>query len=166
MEILHRPFNIATKPNSWCHIYFCFGWGENQSHLCSYSVSVLLSDITKLTSRRDTVISRVLTAIPPSPRRCRVLRPAFSTRNNCRTGTLWVTCFPAHTNAYQDEEDTRRRHSQKQWWRWCWRRRLRWWRRSASAHRLRKRSQWSNKTPEWGREDGSENMRDVILPHL
>lgn len=106
MEILHRPFNIATKPNSWCCIYFCFGCGENQSHLCSYSVSVLLSDVTKLTSRRDTVISRALTAIPPSPRRCRVLRPAFSTRNNCRTGTLWVTCASQCTQTHTKMKKT------------------------------------------------------------
>lgn len=51
-------------------------------------------------------MARALTAIPPSPSRCSVLLPAFSTRKSCSDTTLSV-------NLQGAEPETRRRYSQK-----------------------------------------------------
>lgn len=37
------------------------------------------------TNEREMVMSRALTAIPANPIRCRVLRPALSTRKSCES---------------------------------------------------------------------------------
>lgn len=47
---------------------------------------------------------RALTAIPPSPSRCRDLLPAFSTRNSWRTRET-VMCCSMHTNTSGRGED-------------------------------------------------------------
>lgn len=54
-----------------------------------------------LTSSREMVMITALTAIPPSPRRCRVLRPAFSTRNSWQTQDGALNCT-VHTEQSAD----------------------------------------------------------------
>ena len=77
--------------------------------------------VKKLTSRRATVMTTALTAIPPSPRRCRVLRPAFSTRKSWRdrqtdrrTGGSEAKRTNERTNTGTDRNTPTSRHSRKQ----------------------------------------------------
>lgn len=61
------------------------------------------------------VMSRALIAIPPSPRRCRVLRPAFSTRNSWKTQEKVMSCWmraDTHAGVERNTDDSYRNNSE------------------------------------------------------
>lgn len=95
----------------------CIQFGLDVNMSCSSSISLQRCDGAELTSRREMVMSTALIAIPPNPRRCRVLRPAFSTRKSCGTDTGGGCDLPLnaqkHTQRQLDKQRWRRSRKQR-----------------------------------------------------
>lgn len=102
---------------------------------------------TSLTTREsEMVMSRAEMAIPPSPIRCKVLRPAFSTRKSWG-GKIRRDRSTIQRTAREMDDKVVVRHSRKRRWTRCWPLRRRWWRRWVELHPPWQRCPSSSRRP-------------------